>query len=159
MASRALLRSKITKIDGHHFRFSIRGMEGDFDVPIPGVEAAPKGPSPKEAVLAAMCACTGTDVIDLLAKFKISYAELTVEAKAELTERHPKVFARVDVVYDVKGVEGDSEMVKEAVKRSTHQYSGVTFMVSRICPVYYSIKANGALIEKGQADFSNPSGR
>lgn len=156
MAIKTLLRSQITKISGHHFRFSVRGMSGDFDVPIPGIEAAPKGPSPKEMLLASMCACTGTDVIDLLAKFKVEYANLSLEAKAEVTNTHPKVFGKVDLTYEINAPVGDTAMILEAVKRSTHQYSSVTAIVAKTCPVFYRVKVDGQIIGEGQADFTNP---
>jgi putative redox protein len=145
------MRAKVTRIADHHFLFHIRGMEGHIDVP-----ADPKnvqGPSPKELALAALCGCTGTDVIDLMAKFQVSYDSFELEARADLTDHHPKIFKQIDLSYKVSGAKGDLAMVAEAAKRSTHQYSGMAAMLSKACPIMYTVIVNGETTAQGQAIF------
>lgn len=146
------MRARIKKIDGHHFQFEVRNMHGDIDVTPPDV--TPQGPTPKELVLSALCACTGTDVIDLLAKFQVNYESLELEAKAPLTEKHPKVFSRIDLSYFVTGAV-DSSKVVEAAKRSTHQYSGTAAMLSKACPIFYSVYVNGEKVAEDQVHFES----
>lgn len=145
------MRARVKKIDGHHFQFEVRGMQGDIDVTLP--EVAPQGPTPKELLLSALCACTGTDVIDLLAKFQVSYDSLELEAKAPLTDKHPKVFSRIDLSYLVKGSSIDAAKVIEAAKRSTHQYSGTAAMLSKACPIFYAVHVNGEKVAEDQVHF------
>ena len=146
------MRAKVTRIAEHHFLFHVRGMEGHIDVPTDPKSA--QGPSPKELALAALCGCTGTDVIDLMAKFKISYETLELEARADLTDHHPKIFKQIDLLYKVTGASGDLDLVAEAVKRSTHQYSGMAAMLSKACPIHYTVLVNGEEKVQGQASFA-----
>ncbi|WP_295900147.1 OsmC family protein [uncultured Bdellovibrio sp.] len=145
------MRARIKKLDGHHFQFDVRGMHGDIDVTPPEVKA--QGPSPKELILSALCGCTGTDVIDLLAKFQVTYDSLELEAKAPLTDKHPKVFSRIDLSYFVNGASVDPTKVIEAAKRSTHQYSGTAAMLSKACPIYYTVHVNNEKVAEDQVHF------
>lgn len=146
------MRAKVQRITGHHFKFEIRGMKVDIDVT--GPEEVPQGPTPKELLLAALCACTGTDVVDLMAKFQVSYESFSLEAKAPLTDKHPKIFAKIDLSYHVTGDSVDSEKVVEAAKRSTHQYSGTAAMLSKACPIFYSVYVNDQMVAQDQAQFA-----
>lgn len=145
------MRAVVTKKEGHHFEFQIRGMKGDLDVPIDPAPA--KGPSPKEMALAALCGCTGTDVIDLLKKFNVTYEQLQLEARAELTDKHPKIFAKIELTYRLESITGNEQDILEAVKRSTHQYSGMAAVLSKACPINYTIKVDGKEIGKGDVAF------
>lgn len=145
------MRARVKKIGGHHFQFNVRGMLGEIDVAAANEES--KGPTPKELLLSALCACTGTDVIDLLAKFQVSYDSFELEAKAPLTDKHPKVFSRIDLSYFVQGASVDKAQVIEAVKRSTHQYSGTAAMLSKACPIFYSVKINDEVVVEDQVQF------
>lgn len=145
------MRAHVQRVDGHHFQFSIRGMKGDIDVP--ANEAASVGPSPKELLLAALCGCTGTDVIDLMAKFQVTYDSFELEARAPLTDKHPKVFSRIDLSYYVKGNGIDATKVVEAAKRSTHQYSGTAAMLSKACPIFYTVHVNDEQVAEDQVSF------
>lgn len=146
------MRAKVERIQQHHFRFSIRGMTGDIDV---AVEEKPMGPSPKELILAALCGCTGTDVVDLLKKFGVEYEKFELEARAEITDTHPKIFKGIGLQYFISGSTDKNELIVEAVKRSTHQYSGTAAMLSKACLIEYKIFANQELIGSGVADFSS----
>lgn len=126
-------------------------MEGDIDVTAP--DQAPQGPTPKEMLLAALCCCTGTDVIDLMAKFQVQYDSFELEAKAPLTDKHPKVFSRIDLSYHLKGSSVDATQAVEAAKRSTHQYSGTAAMLSKACPIYYSVWVNDKKVAEDQVHF------
>ena len=145
------MRAQVKRIDGHHFKFNVRGMEGDIDVTAP--DQTPQGPTPKEMLLAALCCCTGTDVIDLMAKFQVQYDSFELEAKAPLTDKHPKVFSRIDLSYHVKGPAVEATQVAEAAKRSTHQYSGTAAMLSKACPIFYSVWVNGEKVAEDQVQF------
>jgi len=146
------MRARVKRVDGHHFRFEVRGMFGDIDVAAP--EETPQGPTPKELLLAALCSCTGTDVIDLLAKFNVTYESFELEAKAPLTETHPKVFSRIDLSYIVAGPGVDATKVIESAKRSTHQYSGTAAMLSKACPIFYTVTVNGEKVAENQVQFA-----
>jgi putative redox protein len=145
------VRANVERIEEHHFRFTVRGMTGDIDVTS---EGNPHGPSPKELILAALCGCTGTDVVDLLKKFGVEYQKFELQARADLTDKHPKVFKGITLQYSFSGPVEKNELIIDAIKRSTHQYSGTAAMLSKACPIDYKIFVNGELIGNGTIDFS-----
>ena len=144
------MRANVERIDQHHFRFTIRGMTGDIDVT---AEGAPLGPSPKELILAALCGCTGTDVVDLLKKFGVEYQKFELQARADLTDKHPKVFKGINLQYSISGPSDKNDLIIDAIKRSTHQYSGTAAMLSKACPIDYKIFVNDQLIGSGNVEF------
>ncbi len=146
------MRAKAERLEHHHFRFTIRGMTGDIDVAMDG--AKPAGPTPKELLLAALCSCTGTDVVDLLKKFEVTYDSLELEARANITEKHPKVFESIDLTYTLTSTTEKTDMIIEAVKRSTHQYSSTAAILSKTCPIRYKIILNTEVINEDVADFT-----
>lgn len=141
--------AKVVYDKDHHFEFEIRSMKGDLDV----TSVDPRGPNPKELILAALCGCTGTDMIDLLQKFGVSFESLSLTAGGSLTEHHPKHFASIEVAYFVRGVGIEITEVLEAAKRSMHQYSGTAAMLSRACPIRYKVHVNDEVVGEGEASF------
>jgi len=143
--------AKVAYKEDHHFNFEIRGMHGEIDV----TSVDPKGPNPKELVLAALCGCTGTDVVDLLKKFGVIYESLELTAQASLTDQHPKHFKSIEVSYYLRGVGIDIVQVVEAAKRSMHQYSGTAAMLARACPITYKVHINDEIVASDSASFAS----
>ena len=61
------------------------------------------GPSPMEAVLMALCACTSVDVVSILKKKRQEVAGLRVTAHAARAETAPSVFTHIKLKYAVRG--------------------------------------------------------
>jgi putative redox protein len=133
----------------HHFQYEIRSMKGDIDV----TTVDPHGPNPKELVLAALCGCTGTDMVDLMKKFGVVYESFSLSAGASLTDHHPKRFVSIDLAYYIRGVGIEIVEIVEAAKRSMHQYSGTAAMLSRACPIKYKVHLNDVVVGEGEASF------
>lgn len=113
-----------------------------------------KGPNPKEYVLMGLCGCTGMDVASLFKKYKLPIESLIVRADAPMTEKgHPVMFAKVDVYFEVTGPKMDEELIKKAVVLSMTKYCGVSAMLSKACPIEYSVLFNGNEILKDFAKF------
>lgn len=109
--------------------------------------------TPKQLLLAAICGCTGMDVVALMKKYKQSVDALSIEASADLTEgRHPAIFKSVHLVFKVAGAV-DASRLKEAVELSQTKFCGVTAMVSKAVPIHYDIQLNGTIIGQGHAQF------
>lgn len=103
---------------------------------LPEVGGEDKGVRPKELLLTSLTGCTAMDVISILRKMKNEPQEFRVEANAQLTEEHPKVFSQVHVRYFVKG-KVDEEKLKRAINLSQEKYCGVSAMFRQICPLTY----------------------
>jgi putative redox protein len=95
--------------------------------------------NPKKMVLGALSACSGMDVVEILQKMKVPFSKLEIEASAEQTDTHPKVFTYIDMVYQVDAPESDRDKVQRAVQLSQEKYCGVSAMLAKNCPINYTI--------------------
>jgi putative redox protein len=112
-----------------------------------------RGPSPKEIVLQAMCACAGIDVIAILEKSKHLPLTLDMSANAEQTKTTPAVFEFVHIVFKATGDTSEKDLLK-AVELSMTKYCGVTAMITKVCPVTYDVFLNGNKVSEGIAKFN-----
>ncbi|MCA9493390.1 MAG: OsmC family protein [Myxococcales bacterium] len=121
------------ELDGHTFAI-------DADPQFGGVN---KGPKPKGLALSSLAGCTAMDVASILHKMRHDPTRMTVSAEAELTEKHPKVFA--DPITVVFTVEGDvpPDKLWRAVRLSRDQYCGVSAMLRKHVPIVFRVFLNG----------------
>ena len=98
------------------------------------------GPSPMEAVLAALCACTSVDVVSILAKKRQMLRSLVVSAEAEQAPEAPRVFTRIHVRYTVSGDALDPKAVESAVALSEEKYCSVSIMLGKAAAITTSIE-------------------
>lgn len=97
------------------------------------------GPSPMEAVLAALCGCTAVDVVNILTKKREPFTGLTVSAKAEQPADAPRVFTRIHLTYRISG-EVSSKAAEDAVALSKNKYCSVSLMLEKAVEIDYSIE-------------------
>lgn len=121
-----------TELDGHHFDIDAAEQFGGRDI----------GPSPKGLVLSALCGCTAMDVISILRKMKTIPDTFSVEAEAELTEHHPKVFSQIKMVYRFTGDSLNEKNIHKAINLSQDNYCGVSAMLKKVCPIDYIVEIN-----------------
>lgn len=111
------------------------------------------GITPKQMLIAAICGCTGMDVVSLLKKYKQPLSKFEIEAEAFTTEgAHPIVYKEVQLVFKI---EGDliKEKVLEAITLSQTKYCGVSAMLSKSFPISYTVQLNSENIGSGSAQF------
>lgn len=97
------------------------------------------GPSPMEAVLAALCACTSVDVVSILEKKREPLIGLTVSASAEQAAAPPRVFTRIHLTYTIRG-EVAKKAAEDAVSLSKNKYCSVSKMLEKAAEITYSIE-------------------
>jgi putative redox protein len=97
------------------------------------------GPSPMEAVLAAICGCTSVDVVSILQKKREPITGLTVSATAEQASSPPRVFTRIHLVYRISGKVG-KKAAEDAVALSKEKYCSVSLMLEKAAEIDYSIE-------------------
>lgn len=100
------------------------------------------GPSPMEAVLAALCACTSVDVVNILEKKREPITGLTVSATAEQPAEAPRVFTKIHLVYRVRG-KVTEKAAEDAVALSKTKYCSVSLMLEKSVEISYSIEYAG----------------
>jgi putative redox protein len=97
------------------------------------------GPSPMEAVLAALCGCTSVDVVSILQKKREPITGLTVSATAEQAPAPPRVFTRIHLVYRIAG-KVTKKAAEDAVALSKDKYCSVSLMLEKAVEIGYSIE-------------------
>ena len=128
------MKSRVVLKDQMLFTGELNG----FEIPIDadeGVGGQNKGPQPKGLMLTSLAGCTAMDVISILRKMRCEPEQFSVEARAELTDEHPKVFRKVLIIYRLKGDGIDRAKVEKAVNLSQERYCGVSAMLQKAVPV------------------------
>ena len=132
------MKSSVVLQDGMHFVGELDG----FGVPIDAdaaVGGKNRGPRPKGLLLTSLAGCTAMDVISILRKMKIEPDSFSVEAEADVTAEHPKVFKTVRIIYRLRGKDIARDKVEKAVDLSLGKYCGVFAMLSKAAPISHEI--------------------
>ena len=109
--------------------------------------------TPKQMLVAAICGCTGMDVVALLKKYHQPLSKFEIEAEATVTEgSHPIVFKMVQLVFKIEGTL-EKEKVLEAITLSQTKYCSVSAMLSKAFPIQYTVQLNSEVIGTGIAQF------
>ena len=96
------------------------------------------GPSPMEAVLMALCACSSVDVVSILWKKRQELSGLCVSAEATQAETPPRVFTHIGLTYAVRG-RLSRKAVEDAVALSKKKYCSVSRMLEKAATIEYEI--------------------
>jgi putative redox protein len=116
--------------------------ESGHDILFDATSEHAAGPSPMEAVLAALCACTSVDVVSILEKKREPITGLTVSASAEQPAEAPRVFTKIHLVYRVSGKVSE-KAAEDAVALSKNKYCSVSLMLEKSVEISYSIEYAG----------------
>ena len=118
---------------GHEFEAEHEGNKIQMD------GSAENGHGPKALLLSALAGCSGIDVVDILTKMKIDFSDFTIEAEADQTEDHPRVFKNIHVVYKIKTARENKSKIKKAIDLSLEKYCGVAAMLKKNSEIDYTI--------------------
>ena len=97
------------------------------------------GFNPKALLLSGLAACTGIDLVSLLEKMRVPFADLTIEAETSQTEDHPRVFRDIHLKYVIRTGEENLDKVKKAIDLSLEKYCGVAAMLKKNSKIEYTI--------------------
>ena len=87
--------------------------------------AAHTGQSPPDALLSALAACSGVDLVDILAKRRTPVERLSIEVEGERREEMPRRFLRLRITYRVDGVGIEAVHAERAVALAFEKYCSV----------------------------------
>ncbi|MEN8248401.1 MAG: OsmC family protein [Bacteroidota bacterium] len=118
-----------TIMDGHNITV-------DAD---PNFGGKDSGPKPKPMVLLALSGCTGMDVVSLLNKMRVEYADFEVKIDGELTDEHPKYYHKIHIAYSIKTKPEYHAKIEKAVNLSQDRYCGVSFMLAKSSEITHEI--------------------
>lgn len=101
------------------------------------------GPSPVDALMSALAACTAVDVVDILAKRRTPLAALSVDAVGARAETVPKRIVAVDLTYHLTGEGVDRAHAERAAELAITKYCSVRDSLDPALPIRYSVVLNG----------------
>jgi putative redox protein len=93
-------------------------------------------PGPMEMLLAALAACTATDVVVILKKKRQPLEALEVRVSGERAADPPRVWTRLEVVYTLRG-RLDEKAVRDAIELSENKYCSVAAMLKKTAALTY----------------------
>ncbi len=100
---------------------------------------AKTGFGPKAMLLSGLGACSGIDIVEVLEKMRVPFADLEIEVETEQTENHPRVFKDIHINYKIKTREENKQKVQKAIDLSLDKYCGVAAMLKKNSNIYYTI--------------------
>lgn len=101
------------------------------------------GPSPMDAVQAALASCSGIDVVHILGKMRKTLSTLRVEVEATRRDEDPRVFTRMELTYHATGPDLDAATVLRAVQLSQEKYCSVAAMLRPAVAMGFRVFVNG----------------
>jgi putative redox protein len=128
------MKSRVTLEEGMTFNAELDGFDFKIDAD-ESVGGNNRGPKPKGLSLTSLAGCTGMDVISILRKMKAEPEKFYVEAEAELSDEHPKVFTKIVITYYLRGGAVTKEKAEKAVNLSQERYCGVSAMLGKAAPI------------------------
>ena len=97
------------------------------------------GFGPKALLLSGLAGCSAIDVVDVLEKMRVSFTHLKVDAEAEQTEEHPRVFKDIQLTYFITASEEARDKIIKAIELSLDKYCGVAAMLKKNSAIHYTL--------------------
>lgn len=139
--------SRLVWRDGLSFDAEVDGFHLDLDAEA-SVGGHGLGPRPKPLVLTAVAGCTAMDVIAILRKMRVQLEGFEVSADGVMTEKHPRVFSRIELRYHFHGDDLPVQKLERAVTLSQDKYCGVSAMLRPTVQLARSIYVNDVLVSR-----------
>jgi putative redox protein len=112
---------------GEH-RFDTARADGSSAMRLDG--SAVTGQTPPDALLSALAACSGVDVVDIMAKRRTPVERLAIEVQATRRETMPRRFERMALVYEIEGADIERVHAERAVALAFEKYCSVAATLS-----------------------------
>ncbi len=114
-------------------------------VPMDGPEnfnGSDAGIRPKEMLLLSLSGCSAADVASILTKMREPFTKFEIEVEANMTEEHPKVYSKINLVYKFWGEGLNPKNIDKAIYLSQTKYCGVTSMLKDSIEIVHSYVIN-----------------
>jgi putative redox protein len=107
-------------------------------------------PGPVETLLGAILACSGVDVVDILAKRRTPVHRFEASVKAHRRAEHPRRVMRLELEYHIDGDGIDAENAERAIQLAFEKYCTVAASLGS------DIQTQSTLILNGRAHEPRP---
>ena len=98
------------------------------------------GIRPMESVLIGLGACSAFDVVLMLKKARQEIRDCEVVLEAERADAIPAVFTKVEMVYQIDGINLSEKQVNRAVSMSAEKYCSVSKMLEASVEISYRVE-------------------
>ena len=99
-----------------------------------------EGFSPKALLLTGLGGCSGIDVVLILEKMRVPFADLVIDVETEQTDTEPKVFKDILMVFKLKADEENRDKIVKAIELSLEKYCGVAAMLQKHSAINYKLE-------------------
>lgn len=101
------------------------------------------GQTPPDALLSALAACSGIDVVDILAKRRTPVERLTIDVEGDRREEMPRRFLRLRISYRIDGAGIEAVHAERAVALAFDKYCSVAATLAPDTIVETVVVVNG----------------
>lgn len=129
---------------GEH-RFDTARTDGSPAMRLDG--SSKTGQTPIDALLSALAACSGIDIVDILAKRRTPVERLAVEVQGTRRSEPPRRFERMTLVYEIDGAGIERVHAERAVQLAFEKYCSVSATFASDVQIETVIVLNG---ERGE---------
>jgi putative redox protein len=105
--------------------------------------SAHTGQSPPDALLSALAACSGIDLVDILAKRRTPAERLTIDVEGHRRETMPRRFLALRLTYVLDGAEIEAVHAERAVTLAFEKYCSVAASLAPDIVVETVVVVNG----------------
>ena len=98
-----------------------------------------EGPGPMLTLLLAAAACTGSDVVVVLKKMRVSFSALRIEVSAVRRETEPRRYVSLHLDYSLTGAGIDPAKVRRAIDLSLEKYCSVIHSLASDIAITYAL--------------------
>jgi putative redox protein len=106
--------------------------------------SAQTGPGPVDALLIGLGACTGVDIVDILAKRRTPVESFRIEVQGERREGIPRRVVKAHLVYHIEGAGIERTHAERAVELAVTKYCSVRDSLDPEIPITWAVIVNGA---------------
>ncbi|MCJ7435457.1 MAG: OsmC family protein [Anaerolineales bacterium] len=99
-----------------------------------------KGINPMEAVLVALAACTGDDILSIMNKKRQPLTGLKINARGLRAEATPRPYVEIQLEFIFSGEHLVEKDLAQAIQLSEEKYCSVGAMLSRTAKIHTSFK-------------------
>ena len=96
-------------------------------------------PGPMTSLLLAAAACTGSDVVSILAKMRVAFTRLSIEVAGVRREQEPRRYVSIHLDYRIGGQELDPAKIRRAIDLSLEKYCSVIHSLAPDIAITYAL--------------------
>jgi putative redox protein len=98
-----------------------------------------QGPGPMLTLLLAAAACSGSDVVSILEKMRVSLRELRIEVSGTRREEQPRRYVAIHLDYRIGGEDIDPAKARRAIDLSLEKYCSVIHSLAPDIAITYAL--------------------